>query len=83
MASRYLTSYEDTVTGESIVVAVRPNYANKQYFVYRSLQGDTFAILAYRYLGDETLFWVIADLNPHIKVPDEIPINSSIRIPLT
>ena len=51
------------------------------YDVVVSVDGQTFEELATIHLGDPTLWWKIADINPRIKWPDNIPLNTRIRIP--
>jgi len=46
------------------------------------MEGDTFDRIAYRTLFDSERYWEIADLNPHVPFPDEIPVGTLIRIPL-
>ena len=52
------------------------------YVVYPSREGDTFEQLASKFLSNPTLYWRIADINPHVEWPDRIPTGTSIRIPL-
>lgn len=53
------------------------------YYMYTSRQGDTFDLLAYRFFNDPERYWEIADINPHVEWPDQIPVGTSIRIPQT
>lgn len=46
--------------------------------VREGLRLDT---LADRLLGDAELWWQIADLNPEIRYPDDIPVGTLLRIP--
>lgn len=52
------------------------------YNVYVSKDGDTFDILAARFLGDSTRYWEIADINPQVQWPDRIPTGTTVRIPI-
>ena len=54
----------------------------EQFVVLVSRDGDTFEQLASKYLGNPSLYWRIADINPHVEWPDRIPVGESIRIPL-
>lgn len=51
------------------------------YTTYMAKNGDTFEKLAYRLFGDFTRYWEIADINPHIKFPNEIPVGTVVRVP--
>jgi len=52
------------------------------YNYYVSVDGDTFDLLAARFLGDSTRYWEIADINPQVQWPDRIPTGTTIRIPI-
>lgn len=43
--------------------------------------GDRFDTLADRMWGDPELWWRVADLNPEIFYPGEIPVGTVLRIP--
>ena len=44
------------------------------------VEGDRIDLLAYRYLGDPTLWWVICDFND-IAFPLELTVGATLRIP--
>lgn len=44
-------------------------------------EGLRLDILAHRLLGDPELWWQIADANPEVLYPDEIPVGTLLRIP--
>jgi nucleoid-associated protein YgaU len=44
------------------------------------VDGDRVDLLAYRYLGDPTLWWIIGDVND-IGFPLELPSGVTLRIP--
>lgn len=44
------------------------------------VEGDRIDLLAYRYLGDPTLWWVIGDFND-IAFPLELTVGATLRIP--
>jgi hypothetical protein len=79
--SRYFKINEEK-DNEVIVAAVRKTLLPSSYIIHVTNDGDSFASLASNYLGDERLFWIIADINPQVKFPDLITIGTSIRIPL-
>ena len=76
--SRYTTDI-DSVTSD--IIAVRKTLGTEQYSTYVSRSGDTFDLLATRVYSDPSQYWRIADLNPHIKFPNEIPTGTVIRLP--
>lgn len=49
---------------------------------YVAKVGDRFDKLAQRFFSDPTKWWVIADLNPEVRWPGDIPANTVIRIPV-
>jgi hypothetical protein len=61
-----------------------PAYRANSFLHYIVQLGDRFDLLADQYLGDPTLWWVLADANPQISYPDIglVP-GSVIRIPVT
>lgn len=48
---------------------------------HRVIQGDTVDHIAYRYLGDASLWWVIMDINPELLRPWDIQIGDILVIP--
>lgn len=78
------TSRYKTQTGtdaEVTVVSTRKTMYGTRYYMYTSKEGDTFDLLSLRVLGDPSLWWKIADLNPHVPFPDQIPMGTNIRLP--
>lgn len=61
--------------------ATRVPYQTTRYYQYVSRQGDTFARIAARVLNDGTRYWEIADINPQVEWPDEIPVGTVLRLP--
>ena len=53
----------------------------RRFLHYTIKAGDRYDILAARYYSDPTLWWVIADANPEIPYPTNLPIGRVIRIP--
>lgn len=62
--------------------ADRVTQPNTNYYQYTSRQGDTFLILAAKVLNDSSRYWEIADINPQVQWPDEIPTGTVLRIPM-
>lgn len=62
--------------------ASRKTKENVAFGVYTAMEGDTFDLLAAKFLGDSTRYWEIADINPQLQWPDRIPVGATIRIPI-
>lgn len=77
-SSRYTTAVDER-TGR--VVAVRKTKESTTFDKYTTRDGDSFDSIAQYVLGDPQQYWRIADLNPQIKFPNEIPVGTVIRIP--
>jgi nucleoid-associated protein YgaU len=77
-SSRY-TTYKDETT--SIMLAVLKDVASERYTTYVSRYGDTFDLIATRIYNDPTQYWRIANLNPQVKFPNDIPVGTQLRIP--
>jgi len=80
--SRYRGKFDEK-DNEAILVAERVDTSRSQYFVHVVGSLESFASLASRFLGDDSMYWVIADLNPQIYFPDFIPVGQQVRIPLS
>lgn len=78
IASRYTTKTADDGT----VISVRKPLPTETYSIYTVKQGDTLDLLATRIYGDPTLYWRIADMNPHISFPDLIQVGDVLRLPV-
>lgn len=63
------------------VLAKRVDATVVNYYQYVSRDGDSFELIASKILGDGTRYWEIADLNPQVKWPNEIPVGTTLRIP--
>jgi hypothetical protein len=72
---RYALSSDRQFANRKVAEAVK-------YAVYTSREGDTFDLLAIKFMSDYSRYWEIADINPHIQWPDRIPVGSKIRIPI-
>lgn len=77
-ASRY-TTYKDPVT--STLLAVSKGMSVENYSTYVSKDGDTFDSLATQLYRDPTQYWRIANVNPQVKFPNEIPVGTQLRLP--
>lgn len=51
------------------------------YTVHEVVFGDRLDSLAARAYGDPELWWRIADANPELAFPDELELNTLIKIP--
>lgn len=84
--ARYLSSsrYTSNVTdkdGAGVPSSTRKTLKGTFYTSYTAKEGDTFDLIANGFLGDPALYWKVADLNPHVPFPDEIPAGTRIRVP--
>lgn len=79
--SRYKTMANNQESSSVVTVSARKPIYGTRYYMYTSKENDTFDLLALRTLGDPSLWWTLADLNPHVAFPDQIPMGTSIRIP--
>lgn len=71
----------NTSDNTTTVIGTRKTIYAVRFYLYTSKEGDTFDLLANRILGDPTKWWSIADINPQIPFPDQIPVGTTIRIP--
>ena len=78
-SSRY-TTYKDPTT--STLIALTKEISSERYSTYISKDGDSFDIIATRVYRDPTQYWRIANINPHVKFPNEIPVGTQLRIPV-
>ena len=77
LSSRYTT----TIAEDGQVVSVRKPISPTTYTVYTVRDGDTLDLLATNMYGDPTLYWRIADMNPHIAFPDLLQVGDVLRLP--
>jgi nucleoid-associated protein YgaU len=77
-SSRYTTSV-DQKTGA--VIAVRKQQRTVAFETHVARDGDSFESLAQKVFGDPQQYWRIADINPQVKFPNELPVGTLIRIP--
>jgi nucleoid-associated protein YgaU len=64
------------------ILADRKPAEKPNYYQYIAQDGDSFESLASKVLGDGKRYWEIADMNPQVKWPDEIPSGTVLRLPL-
>lgn len=48
---------------------------------YMAKETDNMQLLAYRVLQDPTRWWVIADANPHVRYPLDLPLGETLYLP--
>ena len=53
----------------------------RRYIAYTVRQTDTLESIAARHLGNPRRYWELADINPQIKFPLDIPMGTVIRLP--
>jgi nucleoid-associated protein YgaU len=73
--------YVETVGTDGKYIALRREKVTSRYSLYITKAGDTFERLAFRGTRDPREYYRIADLNPQIPFPDDIPPGTEIRIP--
>lgn len=83
--SRYANSNITTVMKDGADVAVIvPSAASTYSFAFVNYQvavGDRIDTLAFRFYGDATQWWRIAQANPEIMFWDNIAVGSIVRVP--
>jgi nucleoid-associated protein YgaU len=72
--SRYLLTNSGTN-------ADRKDKVISYYSQYTTRQGDSLESIAAKLFNDGTRYWEIADLNPQIDFPDNIPVGTVLRLP--
>lgn len=78
--SRYTAKSE--IRNEKVyVIATASKPVKTNYRVHIARDNDSFELLSTLYLGAPIFFWRIAELNPHVPFPDQIPVGTQIRIP--
>jgi nucleoid-associated protein YgaU len=80
MRTPYLSTdrYSLDASGQT---ASRTRFSSSPYVTYTSQYGDTFMSLSIKFLNEQSRYWEIADINPHVQWPDRIPVGTAIRIP--
>lgn len=78
--SRY-SAKSEIRDGKMYVIATTAAPVKTNYRVHISRDGDSFERLSSMYLGAPIFFWKIAEMNPHVPFPDQIPVGTQIRIP--
>ena len=82
--SRYETALVVNVMdddGVSRPTVYRTNFQGYNSYRLIEMAGETLEQLAGRLYGDARLWWVIADANPEIGYPDNLPAGTVIRLP--
>lgn len=64
------------------ILADRVPIEKTNYYQYISKDGDSFESLSSKLFGDGKRYWEIADINPQVKWPNEIPSGTVLRLPL-
>ncbi len=81
MAISPSSRYTATTNSEGRAVAERKPRISSRYVVVVAKAGQTFEELASMHLSDPQLYWRIAELNPQVPYPDEIPAGTRLRVP--
>lgn len=80
-SSRYMGKFDER-DSEAVLISERIDISRSQYFLHVVGSLESFTSLASQFLGDDSLYWIIADINPQIYFPDVIPVGTQVRIPL-
>lgn len=70
-----------TTSSDGTVIAIPREKQPEKYSIYTVRSNDTIDSLAISVYGDPSLYWRIADINPHIQYPDSLQVGDVIRIP--
>lgn len=82
-ADGYIYKAHDSRKNEYYLTVKRviPNTVSNFIF-YQWVEQDRIDIIAANYLGSATHWWKIMDINPEINNPFDIPVGTTIRIPV-
>jgi len=81
MAISPSSRYTQITNSVGRAVTQRKPRVSSRYVVMVTMAGQTFEQLASMHLSDPQLYWRIAELNPQVPYPDEIPAGTRLRIP--
>ena len=81
MALSPASRYKQMLDSKGRATTQRKARTARRYATTVTIQGQTFQEIAAKWLGDPKLYWMVADLNPHVPYPDEIPLGTRLRIP--
>lgn len=87
VGSRYENDTVDRVlvsSGQYVPTIYHQDMPEQQVFgfsLHVAEYGERLDLLAAQYLGDAELGWVIANANPELFYPDQIPVGTVLRIP--
>jgi len=70
----------DSITSVYRIVKTK-NFPSSVRRQRRANVTDTMSLFAHTYLKDAKKFWVMAELNPHIRHPFDITVNDVINLP--
>lgn len=65
----------------STIIPRRPPIPPVDYTVHQVVWGDSLDKLAHQAYGDAEFWWRIADANPDLTFPDELPVGALIKVP--
>ena len=63
------------------ILMPQPQAVRFQFLTYNWTQFDRIDLLAYRFFGNATLWWKIANANPEVLYWDSVTPGTTIRIP--
>ncbi len=73
--------YASATDSNGRAVTKRKSVGSSHYLVVTTVGKQTLDELAAMHLGDSQLYWRIAEVNPHVPYPDEVPVGTRLRIP--
>ena len=76
-SSRYTQSTDDN----GRAVTKRKSRPSSRYYTVIAMDGQPMQEIAAQHLGDPSLYWRLADVNPQVAYPDEVPAGTRLRLP--
>jgi nucleoid-associated protein YgaU len=74
--------YEEAQDGDRLIGVPRTDLDRfVKYVTYTTVYGERLDQIAGRVFGDPTRWWEIADLNPEVSFPGDIPAGTTLRVP--
>ena len=81
MAVTPSSRYTQITDSNGRAVVQRKARVNSHYSTVVSVQDQSLQDIAAKWWGNASLYWRIADLNPQVLYPDEVPMGTRLRIP--
>ena len=81
MALSPSSRYTQTTDSTGRAVTKRKSRPSSRYYTVIAIEGQTMQEIAALHLGDASLYWRLADVNPQVPYPDEVPAGTRLRLP--